>query len=276
MAELGQNNQLRVVKRVNFGYFLEAGQYGEILLPTRYAPKNLQPGAQIEVFLYNDSEDRIVATTLTPKARVGECAYLKVVSTGQFGAFMDWGLAKDLLVPFSEQFKPMVEGYSYTVFLFIDEDSERIAASTKLEQHLSGDASRFEARQPVDLLIYGKSDLGFKAVIDGTHLGQLFENELFQRLHFGQAVKGYIKQVREDGKIDLTLQLPSQLTRDTLTDAIVEHLRQQQGVSTLTDKSTPDDIYATFGVSKSSYKKALGQLYKNRQILIEKHRITLL
>ncbi len=276
MAELGQNNTLPVVKRVDFGYFLEGEQYGEILLPTRYAPKNLRIGEQIEVFLYNDSEDRIVATTLTPKARVGECAYLKVVSTGQFGAFMDWGLAKDLLVPFSEQFKSMEKGYSYTVFLFIDEASERIAASTKLEQHLSRDASHFKANQPVDLLIYGKSDLGFKAVIDGTHLGQLFENELFQRLHFGQTVKGYIKQLREDGKIDLMLQLPSQLTRDTLSDAIVEHLRQQQGVSTLTDKSTPDDIYATFGVSKSSYKKALGQLYKNRQILIEKHRITLL
>jgi hypothetical protein len=125
-------------------------------------------------------------------------------------------------------------------------------------------------------LIYGKSDLGFKAVIDGTHLGQLFENELFQRLHFGQAVKGYIKQVREDGRIDLTLQLPSQLTRDTLCDAIVEHLRQQDGASTLTDKSPPDEIYAIFGVSKKSYKKALGQLYKNQQILIEKHQISLL
>jgi len=276
MAELGQNNKLRVVKQVDFGYFLEGEPYGEILLPTRYAPKNLRVGELIDVFLYNDSEDRIVATTLTPKARVGECAYLKVVSTGKFGAFMDWGLAKDLLVPFSEQHKPMEKGYSYTVFLFIDEESERIAASTKLEQHLSLDASHFKPSQPVELLIYGKSDLGFKAVIDGTHLGQLFENELFQRLHFGQAVKGYIRQVREDGKIDLMLQLPSQLTRDTLSDAIVEHLRQQDGVSTLTDKSSPDEIYAIFGVSKKSYKKALGQLYKNQQILIEKHQISLL
>ena len=276
MAELGQNNTLPVVKQVDFGYFLEGGQYGEILLPTRYAPKNLQVGEQIDVFLYNDSEDRIVATTLTPKARVGECAYLKVVSTSKFGAFMDWGLAKDLLVPFSEQHKPMEKGYSYTVFLFIDEESERIAASTKLEQHLSLDASHFKPRQPVELLIYGKSDLGFKAVIDGTHLGQLFENELFQRLHFGQALKGYIKQVREDERIDLTLQLPSQLTRDILCDEIVEYLRQQDGASTLTDKSQPDEIYSIFGVSKKSYKKALGQLYKNQQILIEKHQISLL
>ena len=276
MVELGQHNKLRVVKKVDFGFFVDGGQYGEILLPKKYAPKTLQVDTEIDVFLYNDSEDRIVATTLTPLACVGECAYLKVISCGKFGAFMDWGLAKDLLVPFSEQYKPMQQGYSYTVYLFVDEESERIAGSTKLEQHLSTDNSHFKPRQAVDLLIYGKSDLGFKAVIDGTHLGQLFENELFQRLHFGQSVKGFIKQVREDGKVDLMLQLPSHLSRDSLTEAIVEHLQQQDGVSGLTDKSSPDEIYAAFGVSKKSFKKALGQLYKNQQIVIEKHQITLL
>jgi hypothetical protein len=232
-------------------------------------------GDEVEVFLYNDSEDRIIATTLRPKTQVGECAYLKVVSTNRFGAFLDWGLPKDLLVPFSEQQNPMQQGYSYSVYVFVDEETQRIAASTKLEQHLSVDVSTFKPRQEVDLLIYGKSDLGFKANINGTHLGQLFEGETFQRLHFGEQVKGYVRQVRGDGKIDLMLQLPSELTRDKLSKSIIDHLRQHDGVSTLTDKSPPDDIYQAFGVSKASYKKALGQLYKNRQILIEKHKITL-
>jgi len=276
MAFLGHYNKLRIIKRADIGVFLDGDQYGDILLPRKYAPESMRIGDEVEIFLYNDSEDRIIATTLKPKAQVGECAYLKVVSTSRFGAFLDWGLPKDLLVPFSEQQKPMEKGYSYTVYLFVDEETQRIAASTKLEQHLSIDVSGFKPQQEVDLLIYGKSDLGFKAVINGTHLGQLFEGETFQRLHFGEQLKGYIRQVRVDGKIDLMLQLPSELTRDNLSEAIIEHLRQNDGVSTLTDKSPPDDIYQAYGVSKASYKKALGKLYKQRCIAIEKHQITLL
>ena len=276
MAFLGHYNKLRIIKRADIGVFLDGDQYGDILLPRKYAPESMRIGDEVEIFLYNDSEDRIIATTLKPKAQVGECAYLKVVSTSRFGAFLDWGLPKDLLVPFSEQQKPMEKGYSYTVYLFVDEETQRIAASTKLEQHLSIDVSGFKPQQEVDLLIYGKSDLGFKAVINGTHLGQLFEGETFQRLHFGEQLKGYIRQVRVDGKIDLMLQLPSELTRDNLSEAIIEHLRQNDGVSTLTDKSPPNDIYQAYGVSKASYKKALGKLYKQRCIAIEKHQITLL
>ncbi len=275
MAELGHYNKLRIIKRADIGVFLDGDQFGDILLPRKYAPESMRIDDEVEVFLYNDSEDRIIATTLQPKTQVGECAYLKVVGTNRFGAFLDWGLPKDLLVPFSEQQNPMQQGYSYSVYVFVDEETQRIAASTKLEQHLSVDVSAFKPRQEVDLLIYGKSDLGFKAIINGTHLGQLFEGETFQRLHFGEQVKGYIRQVRGDGKIDLMLQLPSELTRDNLSKSIIGHLRQHDGVSTLTDKSPPDDIYQAFGVSKASYKKALGQLYKNRQILIEKHKITL-
>ena len=276
MAFLGRYNKLRIIKRADIGAFLDGDQFGDILLPRKYAPESMRIGDEVEVFLYNDSEDRVIATTLEPKAQVGECAYLKVVSTGRFGAFLDWGLPKDLLVPHSEQQKPMQKGYSYTVYLFVDEETQRIAASTKLEQHLSIDVSGFKPQQEVDLMIYGKSDLGFKAVINGTHLGQLFSGETFQRLHFGEQLKGFIRQVRVDGKIDLMLQLPSELTRDNLSDTIIEHLRQNDGISTLTDKSPPDDIYQTFGVSKASYKKALGQLYKQRRIAIEKHQITLL
>jgi predicted RNA-binding protein (virulence factor B family) len=276
MAFLGHYNKLRIIKRADIGVFLDGDQYGDILLPRKYAPESMRIGDEVEVFLYNDSEDRVIATTLKPKAQVGECAYLKVISTSRFGAFLDWGLPKDLLVPHSEQQKPMQQGYSYTVYLFVDEETQRIAASTKLEQHLSIDVSGFKPQQEVDLLIYGQSDLGFKAVVNGTHLGQLFSGETFQPLHFGEQLKGFIRQVRVDGKIDLMLQLPSELTRDNLSDTIIEHLRQNDGISTFTDKSPPDDIYRAFGVSKASYKKALGQLYKQRRITIEKHQITLL
>jgi len=179
-------------------------------------------------------------------------------------------------VPFSEQQKPMEKGYSYAVYLFVDDETDRIAASSKLEKWLALDASQFKPRQAVELMIYGKSDLGFKAVVDGRYLGQLYDNETFQRLHYGETVNGYIKRLRTDGRIDLMLQLPTHRQHDQLGDAIVEHLRQNEGVSQLTDKSPPDDIYRTFGVSKANYKKALGQLYKKRQILIEKHQITLL
>lgn len=276
MAELGHYNRLEIVKIAEPGALLDAGDFGEILLPRRFLDESMQPGTETEVFLYNDSEDRVVATRERPEARVGECAYLKVVSTGKFGAFVDWGLPKDLLVPFGEQQKPMQKGYSYTVYLFVDEATRRIAGSTRLEDHLSADGAGFEPLQPVDCLVYGRSDLGFKAVIDGTHLGQFYDTETFRRLHYGERVRAYIKQVRKDGKIDLVLQLPSRLERDRLNEAILEHLRQNQGVSALTDKSPPDDIYQAFGVSKANYKKALGRLYKQREILIEKHRITLL
>ncbi len=276
MANLGHYNKLRILRRTDFGIFVDGGEYGDILLPRKYVLDSMRVGDSIDVFLCNDSEDRIIATTLKPHAQVGECAYLKVVSTNRFGAFLDWGLPKDLLVPFSEQQNPMQNGYSYTVYLFVDHDSERIAASTKLENWLSLEADDFQPRQPVELLIYGKSDLGFKAVVNGSHLGQLYDNETFQHLHYGERVQGYIKRLRSDGRIDLLLQLPSSQQRDLLGEAIVTHLREHDGVTRLTDKSAPDDIYRVFGVSKANYKKALGRLYKQRQIQIEKHQITLL
>jgi len=276
MVKLGQFNLLRVIKKVDFGLYLDGDKFGDILLPRKYADKNVVIGDSIEVFIYLDSEDRIVATTLKPKALVGECAYLKVIEINRIGAFMDWGLPKDLLVPFNQQQKPMQKGYSYTVYLYVDELTERIAGSTRLEDFLNQRPDSLLPNQSVELMIYGKSDLGFKAVIDGRYLGQLYQNEVFRPLHYGEKLPGFIKKVRQDGKVDLSLQLAPHLDRSSLVDSILAYLRGNDGVSPLTDKSPPDDIYATFGVSKASYKKALGQLYKNRQILIEKHQITLL
>ena len=276
MADLGRFNNLRIIRRTDIGLFLDGGDYGDILLPRRYVTDAMQVDDRLDVFLYNDSEDRIVATTLKPLAQVGECAYLKAVSINRFGAFMEWGLPKDLLVPHAEQQKPMQQGYSYTVYLFVDEASERIAASTRLEDWLSLEGGDFRPRQPVELMIYAKSDLGFKAVINDSHLGQLYSNEVFRPLHYGERVDGYIKQVRADGRIDLMLQLPSHLERDQLGEAIIEHLRQNGGVTDLTDKSPPDSIYQAFGVSKASYKKALAKLYRQRRLDIDKQLITLL
>jgi predicted RNA-binding protein (virulence factor B family) len=276
MAELGRYNNLRIIRRADIGLFLDGGEYGDVLLPRKYVRDSMQVGDSLEVFLYNDSEDRIVATTLKPRVQVGECAYLKAVGTSRHGAFLDWGLPKDLLVPHGEQQKPMQKGYSYTVYLYVDHATDRIAASSRLEKWLSLEADGFKPRQPVKLLIYGKSDLGFKAVVDGSHLGQLYANEVFRPLHYGERVDGYIKQVRADGRIDLSLQLPSQLERDRLGEAIIEHMQQNDGVTTLTDKSPPDEIYRVFGVSKANYKKALGRLYKQRRIRIEDNQITLL
>ncbi len=274
MAELGRFNDLRVTRRAGIGAFLDAGELGEVLLPKRCAA-GLDAGETVRVFLYNDSEDRIVATTQTPKVQVGECAYLKVVSRNRVGAFLDWGLPKDLLVPFAEQQKPMREGYSYAVCAYVDRHSNRIVASSRLERHLHRDASRFRPRQRVDLLIYDRSDLGFKAIVDHTHLGQLYANETFRRLHYGERVAGFIRRVRSDGKLDLALQLSAQGDRERLGEAILEHLRQNRGISTLTDRSPPDDIYRAFGVSKANYKRALGRLYRQRSIVIGDDRIEL-
>jgi predicted RNA-binding protein (virulence factor B family) len=276
MVKLGQYNLLRVIKKVDFGFYLDGDENGDILLPRKYAHKNTAIGDSIEVFIYLDSEDRIVATTLKPKALVGECVYLKVVEVNRIGAFMDWGLPKDLLVPFNQQQKPMQKGYSYTVYVYVDDLTERIAASSRLEDFLTDDPGQLKPDQAVDLMIYGKSDLGFKAVINGRYLGQLFQNEVFRALHYGEMLKGFIKKVRTDGKIDLKLQQAAHLARNSLAESILQYLKENNGVSTLTDKSPPDSIYNTFGVSKSTYKKALGLLYKNRQINIEKHQITLI
>jgi len=276
MVKLGHYNQLSVLKKVDIGLYLDGDNYGNILLPRRYADKSTVVGDSIKVFIYLDSEDRTVATTLTPKALVGECAYLKVVEVNRIGAFMDWGLPKDLLVPFNQQQKPMVKGYSYTVFLYIDDLSERITGSTRLEDFFNEVPDQLDLNQPVELLIYGKSDLGFKAVIDGKYLGQLYQNEVFRALHYGEKVPGFIRKLRPDGKIDLSLQLATHLHRHDLSESILEYLNNNGGISLITDKSPPTEIYEVFGVSKSSYKKALGLLYKNRRVKIEKHQITLI
>jgi len=274
--EIGKTCCLRVLKQRDIGLYLDGDVLGEILLPKRYIPKETKVGDHIEVFLYNDSDDRLIATTEKPYVETDECELLKVVDVNHTGAFMDWGLSKDLLVPHGEQNGRMEVGRHYMVMAYLDDESDRIAASAKLDAFLSEVSVYFKPCQAVDLQIYGQTELGYKAVINHTHLGLLYKNEVFQTIKYGQKLKGYIKAIREDKKIDLSLQLPSVETRDALMCAILDYLVTEKGVSQLTDKSSPADIYQQFAVSKANYKKALGHLYKQKRIKIEKRRITLL
>ena len=276
MVEIGKLNTLTVLKNVDHGIYLDGEHLGEILMPERYVPENCEVGDSIEAFIYLDSADLLLATTETPYVMVGECAYLKVVDVNQAGAFLDWGLPKDLLVPYSEQISPLQIGQSYTVLVFLDESTNRIAATQKLDTYLSEEAQYFKPEQAVDLLIFGKTELGYKAVINNTHIGLIYKNEVFQPLTHGEKLKGYIKTIRPDRKIDLRLQLPGKDARDDLSSRILDHLKNNDGVSTLTDKSSPEDIYENFGVSKKNYKKAIGRLYKKRLIRIEKDKTILL
>ncbi len=275
MVKLGQYNRLTVIKQVDFGVFLDGGEDGNILLPKRYLPNRCELGDELDVFIYLDSEDEIIATTETPYVQVGECAHLKVTDVNDAGAFLDWGLSKDLLVPYKEQHKPMEVGKSYVVCVYIDKYSDRIVASSRLSRHLQEESRFYKAQQPVKLLICGRSDMGYKAIVNHTHLALLYKDDAFKPLKYGQKLDGYIKTIRSDHKIDVSLQLPPIQQRAQLTEQIIAHLEANNGLSTLTDKSAPDAIYHQYNVSKGAYKKALGSLYKAKRIVIERDKISL-
>jgi len=275
MMTIGHTVELEVVKAVDFGFYLDAEDLGEVLLPNKNAPDDLSVGDTVDVFLYLDSEGRPVATNKAPKAQVGEFAYLKVVDTSAVGAFLDWGLDKDVLVPFAEQHLPMEVGHSYLVHIFIGLDG-RIIASSKIDKFLDDEKPHdFKPQQKVDLIIANSTELGYKAIINHSHWGVLYKNDVFQRLSFGQYKKGFIKYVRPDGKIDLSLQ-GGQETRDKYAKIILNHLRKHNGFAPVHDKSDPKLIADLFGMSKGAFKKAIGGLYKQRVISIEKDGIRLL
>lgn len=275
MLRIGQQNRLSVIKKTEFGIFLDGGKFGNILLPKRYVTENMQIGDDLDVFIYLDSDDCIIATTLTPLVKVEECAFLKVKEVNPVGAFLEWGLPKDLLVPYGEQHKPMEVGQNYVVCVYLDPYTQRITASSRLNRHLEERASGFKPNQAVDLQICGRSDLGYKAVINHTHLGLIFRDDAFKTLLYGEKIKGYIKSIRDDRKIDLSIQARGRDSKDDLAEKIIADLQRRGGISYLTDKSEPDDIYKAFNVSKGNYKNALSLLYKQRKILIEKDKITL-
>jgi len=269
MTTIGKYNQLKVVKFTDFGIYLDGENFGEVLLPLRYVPENCKLDDILDVFIYRDSEDRIIATTEKPYACVGEFAYLKVVAVNTVGAFLDWGLLKDLLVPYREQKITLEEGRSYVVYVYLDEDSQRITASTKLDKFLDNQSTEFTEGEEVDLFICNQTDIGYKAIINGTHWGVLYENEVFQTLKRGQKIKGYIKKIREDKKIDLCLQKPGYEKVDELTEMILAKLKEKGGYIAVTDKSPSEVIYKLFGISKKSFKMTIGALYKKRIISME-------
>ena len=276
MAAIGKVNNLQVLRSVDFGLYLDAGELDSILLPIRYVPKGAKVGDWLDVFIYLDSEDRLICTTETPRVMVGQCANLKVVSTTPIGAFVDWGLSKDLLIPFGEQVVPMTVDQSYPVFAFLDPRTKRITGSTKIARHLSEVALYLAPEQPVEFLIYQRTDLGYMGVIENRCLGLLFHQDILQPIDIGQRLKGFVKEIRHDNKVTLSLQLQGQEARNELSQQILDDLKSNDGTSALTDKSTPDAIYKKFSASKASYKRALGALYKQRLITIEKDKVTLL
>ena len=276
MVQIGKYNTLRIVKELDFGIYLDGEEYGEILMPKRYVPDNCKIDDTIEAFIYFDSEDRIIATTEKPIAIVGDFAFLKVVSVNSVGAFLDWGLPKDLLVPFREQKVNMEEGKSYIVYIYVDYASKRIAASAKLDKHLDNLPPKYQVNEQVDLLIYSQTDIGYKAIINNLHWGILYKNEVFTTLQKGQKIKGYIKKIREDEKIDLCLQLPGYEKVDEIAESILEKIRLNNGTIKISDKSPADEIYDKFKISKKNFKKAIGALYKERKINISESNITLL
>jgi predicted RNA-binding protein (virulence factor B family) len=276
MLEIGRINTLQVTKQVTFGLYMDGGEAGEILLPKRYVPEGTIVQDWLDLFIYLDSEDRLIATTETPKVMVDECAFLKVVAVTPVGAFLDWGLPKDLLVPFNEQDRPMEVGRSYVVVVTVDDATNRIMASSRLHDYLDEEADEdIEVGQSVELLISGQTDLGYKAVINHDYLGLIFKNEVFQELQNGDELTGFVKSIRDDGKIDLRLNADKKSTVDELSEKILKQLKLNNGTSQLTDKSPPEAIYRSYGVSKANYKRALSSLYKQRRILITHEAITL-
>ena len=276
MAILGKRNLLAIVRASQPGLYLDGGELGEILLPGRFIPPNLAPKQKLDVFVYRDSEDRLVATTEKPHALVGEFGYMQVINVHpQVGAFLDWGLAKDLLVPFREQEIPLRVGDWVVVYVALDAQSNRILASTRLNRHLNRDTPAYRDGQPVNLLITGKTPLGYNAIVDNAHLGLLYKSQLAAALKIGQKLKGFVRTVRPNGKIDLSLDAAGYQRVEPLTNLIIAALNMSGGKLIFDDDSSPAVIRQNFGVSKKAFKQALGKLYKTRRITFTKPGIEL-
>jgi predicted RNA-binding protein (virulence factor B family) len=274
MLEIGRLNQLAVIEMADLGAYLEGGEFGDILLPSKELPAELSIGEQIEVFVYRDNQGNLLATQQKPLVQVGECANLQVKDINDVGIFLDWGLDKDLFLPFGEQQQPMEVDRHYVVYVYLDNE-QRITASNKLDRYIDKSDHNYKRGDKVELLVAGRTELGYKTVVNNKHWGVLYYDQVFKRIRAGYAGTGYIQKVREDQKLDVSLEPIGIQKAIDIGDTILAKLREEQGYLAISDKSTPQAISAIFGVSKGTFKKAIGRLYKEGLITISKTGIVL-
>ena len=275
MVQVGQYNTLKVVKEVDFGFYLDGRESGEILLPTRYVPKGLKPGDELKVFIYHDSDNRLIATTLEPKGVVGDIVLLTVFDTTKQGSFLDWGLMKHLFAPLSQQESRMKMGESYLVKIYLDTQTGRVAATEKISKYLSNYELTVKELEPVDLVIFQKTDIGYKVIINNKHLGVLHYNEVFRELEYGEKIKGFIKTIRPENKIDVAMGERGYKKVEGEEEKILRLLKENDGYLPFHDKSDPEEIYEFFDISKRTFKMAIGALYKQHKIELTKTGIKL-
>lgn len=276
MLNIGNYNTLKIIKILSFGAYLDGGEGKEILLPTRYVPNGAQVGDEVKVFIYHDNEGRLIATTLHPKAVVGEFAFMQVKSVNTTGAFLDWGLMKDLLVPYKEQKLTMREGKWYLVYVRLDHVTGRVMASARIEKFLNNIPPKYEFNQEVSLLVADDTEIGYKVIVNNLHWGMVYHNQVFQRLEKGEHLKGYVKEIREDDKLDISLTPLGYQKVDGIAQTILQALQMQNGFLPVHDKSDPEVIYSLFRCSKKAFKQAIGALYRQHRIALEPDGIRLI
>lgn len=267
MLKIGEYNDLRIIKQVDFGVYLGIDNQ-EILLPTKWVPRDAKIGDTITVFIIRDSDDRLLATTVKPFATANTFAFLEVKQVNNIGAFLDWGMDKDLLVPFREQANQMEEGKSYVVFVYEDEQSNRLIASSKLSRFIERQNIDLQVGDVVDLLVYSKTNLGYNAIINNRYTGLIYANEIFENIRIGDQLKGYVKTIRDDLKIDLSLQKSGFELMDDAKWKILNLLKNENGFLALHDNSTPEEVKAKLQMSKKAFKKAIGSLYKEKLVIL--------
>ena len=277
MIHTGQHQDLVILRNTSVGLFLGDDEGNEVLLPNKYVPAEHDQGTVLNVFVYRDGEDRQVATTLDPKIQLNGFASLRVFAVDRLGAFMEWGMEKHLLVPFKEQQRKLEEGRWYVTYLALDEHTDRLYGSTRIDKHLGNSELTVAEGDKVELLVFGRSEMGWSVIVNDKHLGLIHANEVFKPVSIGDRITGFVRTVRADNKLDITLQpIGYAQFNDANTALVVKRLKQNEGFLSLTDKSSPDEIYSVLGMSKKAFKKALGALYKDRKVRIEENGITLL
>lgn len=275
MINIGKYNELEVVKELDFGIYLRKGDI-EILMPTKWVPQGTKIGDFLNVFIFRDSDDRLIATTVKPFAIADTFAFLEAKQVNEIGAFLDWGMDKDLLVPFREQQHKMEAEKSYVVFVYVDEETDRLVASAKLSRFIERDQIDLQDGDIVDLLIYSETDLGFNAIVNNLYSGLIYKNEIYEAIRVGDAMKGFVKHIREDNKIDLSLQKSGFELVDEVKWRILNLMKQNGGFLALSDNSSPEEIKSTLQISKKAFKKAIGALYRERLVKLTEKGVQLI